>query len=361
MYQLQKGAHLIDDQEERIQVAQLAALAAERASGSSCFALAADYLDLGTRMLPTRNWRDEYHLSLKLFNASVEAHYALGKFDRARSLLDEIQEHARNEDDKILSSTLSIYLRGSSHDLDRAIDEALVLLSSLGEVLPRWFQMLRWIHEFTRVKRVLKNLSDSDLLALPALRNDRQEAVARLLVMTYTYLLLTQPILSLLASLRLVRHGLEHGLSGMSAAGFAALGLVMCTVLGDVDAGIRYATLSLRILEKYGSIEWLPRVYTSIYGFSMLWKISAQETMLPMMRSHRIAMGTGDIETSLLSAGIYASSALLSSQPLRSVEADMASFVNLCNIHKQEAMKQVLLPNYQFALSMLGKSDNPLA
>ena len=359
MFQLQKGAHLLKDQDERNQVAHLAMTAAERASATSSFALAATYLDLGMTMLPLRHWRDEYYLSLKLYNASAEAQYALGNFARVRLLLNEIQEFARNDADKTLANTTSIYLYGSSNQMDQAIDEAVDVLAGLGQMLPRRFILLRAIVEYNRMKRFLKGYSDEDILALPPLRDRQQEDVGRILAMAYTYSMFARPLLSLVVSIRLVRHGIQHGLSGMAAVGFATLGLVMTSAFGNIDSGVRYGYLSLRILEKFGTIEWLPRTYAAVYAYCALWREPMGDVVKPMIRAHRVALGSGDIETALLSAAIFTTYSLFSYTRLEKVEADMADIFRLCEVHNQEAMKQLFLPNYQFALNMLDRSPDP--
>lgn len=357
--QLQRGAHLLVDQDERSRVANLMLTAANRASACSAFALAATYLDLGMRMLSARHWRDEYYLSLNLFNAAAEAEYCLGNNPKVRRLLREILSNTRTPTDNTQAQTLSIYVSGSSNELQRAIDEAIAVLGGLGERLPKGQLLPRALLGYVRLKRVLRRLSNADILHLPVLHDPNTQAIVRLLVLEYTYAMLGRPMLSLIVSMRIVKHSLQDGLSSMSAVGFSTLGLVMCSAFGDIDLGIRYAELSLEILDRFGSKEWLPRTYLAAYTFCLAWTKPASALLRPVLTAHRVSLGTGDIETAMLLAAVYSAVALHTSVKLEKVYEDVQIFLRLCKHHQQETMAQFLVPNMQYIHNLLGLSDNP--
>lgn len=342
--QLRKGAHLLVDQEERTRVASLMHRAAERASSSSSFLLASSYLQLGIKMLGARHWRDEYFLSLNMFDAAAEVEYCLGNFFAAREYIDEVLEHSRNIEDSYRAWTLSIYIHGSSHELQQAIDLSLEKLADMGERVPKRNMLVRGLFGHSRLRKRLQKISNDEILALPPMQDAQHLAVARLMVLTCAYAMFGRPMLSLVLPLRLVRRTLDEGLSAMSAFGFAMFGMTMCSLMNDIEIGIRFGELSLQVLAKFDNREWLPRVYSITYPYCIAWAYPIGSLLKPTLTAHRIAMGTGDIEGAMLNAAIYGAVALMASVPLDKLYDDMKMFVELSELHKQEAMKLCLLP-----------------
>jgi predicted ATPase len=358
--QLRHGAHLIKHQGERDRMAVLLLRAGEKATKSSAFQNAASHLNLGISMLGNRHWRDQYHLSLDLYNATAEVEYCNANFDRMDELINEVLKNARCTDDKTRALTTSIYSLGSRNELQKALDLGFKVLADLGEPFPATGRTLTIVFEFMKTKRMLRNLSDDDILNLPRMYDTRKLAAMRIMILLFTYSVTGRPTLAPLIAFRLVQATLSHGLSGMASNGFACVGMLLCVAFGDIDLGIRLARVSIRILDKFQANEWVARVYTATYGFCFPCEVSVKEHLKPLLISHRVGLGSGDIEFAMLSASHYTCVALNASVPLPQLLSDMRSFLGLMKLHKQTNMIQFLLPNMQFALNMMGHSKDPL-
>ena len=83
-----------------------------------------------------------------------------------------------------------------------------------------------------------------------------------------------------------------------SCVGFAALSMLWCNAFGEVDSGCRYAELSLKMLHATKAKEWMARVYTAAFGFSLVWKQPFSDQLNHILCAYRSALGTGDIEVS---------------------------------------------------------------
>lgn len=120
--QLSRGIHLVEDQDELYGITMLCLRAGEKATLSSDFATAAEYLGFGIELLGSRGWRDQYDLSLNLYNAAAEAEYCTAKFDRMDRLTDQVLLHARSFHDKLRAYTTQVYSLGARQQLQEAID-----------------------------------------------------------------------------------------------------------------------------------------------------------------------------------------------------------------------------------------------
>jgi histidine kinase len=358
--QLRHGAHLMTFQDERDRMAVLLLRAGEKATTSSAFQNAASHLNLGISMLGSRHWRDQYHLSLDLYNATAEVEYCNANFDRIDELIDEVLNNARCADDKTRALTTSIYSLGSRNELQKALDLGFKVLSDLGEPFPAKGRTLTIIFEFIRTKRMLRKLSDDDILNLPKMCDVKKIAAMRIMNLMFAYTLNGRPMFAPLVAMRLVQTTIVHGLSGMAGVGFSAFGMLLCMVFGDVVLGIRLARVSIKIIDKFQAKEWVSRVYSAAYGFCFPCEESLKDQLKPLLISHRVGLGSGDIEFAMLSASSYASVALNASVPLAHLLRDLKSFLSLMKLHKQTNMILFLVPNMQFTCNMMGHSKDPL-
>jgi predicted ATPase len=178
--QLRHGAHLMTDQGERERMAVLLLRAGEKATTSSAFQNAASHLNLGVSMLENRHWRDQYHLSLDLTSAAAE--YCNANFDRMDELINEVLKNARCTDDKTRALTTSIYSLGSRNEVQKALDLGFKVLADLGEPFPTTAFTLTTIFELMKTKRMLRKLSDDDILNLPRMYDTKLAAMSRIMI-----------------------------------------------------------------------------------------------------------------------------------------------------------------------------------
>jgi histidine kinase len=95
----------------------------KKASSGSSFQVAASYLKLAVDLLGRHHWRDEYHLSLDLFNAAVEVEYCNANFSCMDYYLEMLSRQVRSYTTKVLS----LDTRGKMH---HAIDIELDVLKN---------------------------------------------------------------------------------------------------------------------------------------------------------------------------------------------------------------------------------------
>lgn len=355
--QLRLGAALVTDQDERDRLAILLLRAGEKATASSSFLAASGYLNLGIEQLGPRHWRDSYDLSLGLFNAAAELEYCLGNYSLSDARVDEILMNARSLNDKTRALTTSIYSLGSRNELQKAIDLGFKVLEEYGVRFPKKPSVLAVLFELIKTKRALRRLSDSDILNLPHMRDPTKLAPMRIMNLMFAYCLNGRPLYAPLICMRLVQNSVLHGICGMSSVGFSAFAMMLALAFNEIDLGIRYGHVGLKILDKFQAREWLPRVYTAVYTFCLPFKEPLRDQLKPLLLSHRVGFGSGDLEFSMLSAACYTGIALYSARPLPKLVKDGEGFFELMKMHKQTNMIQFIRPNLQFAQNMIGDGD----
>jgi predicted ATPase len=162
------------------------------------------------------------------------------------------------------------------------------------------------IYEMRKTKRMMKNYTDADIVALPHMVNATVLTAMQINCITFLSTMLEQPVLAPILTLRMVQHTLKYGLSGIAPLGYSLYALILCGPMKEVTYGTRMSLLSLELLKRFDAKMWLPRVYTIAY-FCLSWTQPLRLQLKPLFYAHRVGLGSGDIECAMLSGAVYSS------------------------------------------------------
>lgn len=357
--QLGIGAHLISDQNDRNQMSVFLLRATRGATASSAFRAASTSVNLGIELLGNRHWRDEYELSLGLYNAAIEVEYCNGDYSKMESLTNELVENARRTEDTHLALTNGVLAAGIGGDFQTAISRGVSLLDSLGFTIPSNPGVFTMLWEYSKTKKALKQYSDSAILNLPIMEDPGKLMAMRTMVVLFTYMINLNPLQAIVVVMKLVRTVLKGGLSPMAAPTLSFYACLLCGGFRDMDSAMRYSKLSLDILEMFDSKEWLSRTYFGAHGLTFPHIQPWKESLKPMLTAHRIALATGDFEYAMHSAGLYLGIALAAGVPLEVLWSDTQVFLQQGKSHPQASVDHFLKPQAQFAANLMGDSSDP--
>lgn len=365
--QMNRGMAHIDDQFERDGLAALNLKAGNRAILSSDFHTAVQYFMVGTTLLAQspHHWARQYELSLELYNSLAEAEYCVADFEMMDVAVLEVLQNGLDFKDMIRAYAAQVYALGARFMLQEAIDLGLQVLERFNEFFsnpsPNRKSCLRAFSSPMKTKRKLSWKTKSQLLYMPDMNDPDKLAAMGILNLLTTYSLIGRPPLFPFIAARLVKLSLDHGLCAISAPGFAFYGLWLCSI-GEPQAGYRYGTLALDILERYQNTitEWVPRVYSVFYGWIAPWKLPLQSTFSHTLHAHRVGLETGDIEYSCIGAHLYGVNAFFAGMPLPELEGSMRKFVDLMNKHKQGPWAAATAVQLQMIHNFMGWAEDPL-
>lgn len=359
--QLRWGVDLITDTDERIKTAHLALLAGEKAAKSSDFQTAASYLNLGIELLNATSgivpWLAHYDLFLNLYSASVEVAFCNADMDYMNQLIQIILEHARHKLDTVRALTTKIYALGCDEP-EKALDLGLQTLNELGMKIPKKVGIIAILRQHLKTKRMLKGLTHNDILSLPAMVDEEKSAIIRILNFLVMYATLMKQEYFPYYSFLMVQLTLEYGMSGVAGFGFAAYSTILCSMFRDFDGGIPYAFLAIKLVKKCNADEWMSRVYSMAYFFSIAWQEHYRALLQPLLLSHRIGLGNGDIEMGVGTGGLYTITATHSYLPLHILLKDAYAFQELQRLHRQHSSTSITYPSTFLIETLLGRTPS---
>lgn len=358
--QLNLGLQHIGSQTERLELAELNLLAGQKAKGTAAYQAALNYLRMGIGLLGEDSWGQQYELSLALYVEATEAAYLSGNYDEMEQLSAVVLQRASNLLDKVKVYECIIeagYV--AQHRIMEAIKVGLDVLEQLELKLPEkpdYGDIGRALEE-THQAIAGKNIED--LINLPEMTDPSKLATIALLMRLFSPAYIGAPELFVLIVLSVVRLSVKYGNTPLSAQAYASYGLILCAVVGDIDAGYRFGKLALNLVEQFNAQEIKASTTFMVNGFVRHWQEPLRATQRPLLESYQIGLETGAIEYAALAAFVYTYHAYWTGMPLAELEHELAKYSEAIDQLKQGTVLDLSKQYRQAVFNLMGPADNP--
>jgi PAS domain S-box-containing protein len=259
--QFNRSPALITSQEEREQLSELYLIAGKRAKDAAAYASALSYLAEGRALLAEDCWTRQYRHAFELEFHRSECELLTGGIAHAEERLSMLAGRAKTLVDQAAVASLRVDLYEMLARVDRAAAVCFEYLRQVGfEISPHpTDEEVR--QEYKRLWQRLGARPIEDLIDLPLMEDEDRRAtmgVLYKLMVSVTYQ--DQKLYHLLIA-RMVNLSLEHGNSNASCFGYVSLGSILGTDFGEYATALRFAQLSLALVEKRGLDAFGARIY----------------------------------------------------------------------------------------------------
>ena len=266
---LNYGAALINEPEERRELARLNLLAGQRAKAATAFVTAANHFAVGTALLSADSWQSDYELSFVLHAERAECEYLSGQFKQAESLFEVALGHARSLEDQARIYALRIVLYTTLGEFTAAIEAGQRGLQLFDVDLPALEHERKTAldAELVQMESTRAGRSMEELLAAPQMTAPEQLTVSRLLMDLVAPAYFTSPTLFALLATRLVNLTQKHGNCETSAYGYITYGFLLAAAMGRPAEAYAFGRLGLALQEKFNcqSLECKLKFVFGIY------------------------------------------------------------------------------------------------
>jgi PAS domain S-box-containing protein len=264
--QFNRCTALVVSQDEREQLAQLNLTAGKRAKNAAAYSSALIHLAGGRALLAEDCWTRQYPLTFELEFHRAECEFLTRDLESAEARLSMLAGRTENLVDlaAVTSLRLEVYIMLARSD--RFVEVGLAYLRQVGiELSPHpTDDDVRQAYE--RLWQRLGTRPIEDLIDLPLMSDAGTLATMNVLSMLMPSGNNSDKNLNFLLVTRLVNLSLEYGNSNASCVGYVSLALVLTTDFGDHSRALRFAQLSLDLVEKRGLDAFKARVYLRIGG-----------------------------------------------------------------------------------------------
>ncbi|OJH42210.1 trifunctional serine/threonine-protein kinase/ATP-binding protein/sensor histidine kinase [Cystobacter ferrugineus] len=294
--QLNTGADLLTEPEERHRVARLNAEAGARAKASNAHRSAITYLAMAFQLLPGEPWEVDHALAFKLRLDHASCEFMSGNAAQARRMVEELRGRTRTPAEMAALYRLKGDLHVAAGENQVAVDSLLEGLAMLGMPLPphpSWEEVVA-AHE--EVGSLLGERAISSLVELPRLNDPVKEAVMGLLVALNSPALNTDRHLYLLHLCKLVCLSIRHGLAPASVHGFSTYGMVLGLAFKRYPESLAFGQLARALAERYDAAALRGR---ALFGMGMLshWLQPLSASLDYLRESFQLALQASDFQT----------------------------------------------------------------
>jgi predicted ATPase/signal transduction histidine kinase len=353
--QMNRGAVLLEDREERERVAELNLRAGRRAKSSTAYASACTYLAAGMALLDEAGWSRRYELTFALSLERAECEYLSGNFDRADALIEQLLARSASRIDKAAVYRLRIDVHVLRMEYPQAVEAALACLRLFGIDMPAHPTTEQVAVEFDQVWRNLAGRPIEELLDLHEMTDPDVRAAMDVLAVLYAPAVFTDSNLVQLHLCHMVNMTLRYGTCHASPNGYAWFGVVTGTRLGRYRDGYRFGKLACDLVEKLGLVAYKAKAYFPA-EMTALWAQPVSIALDYIRAAHRVAVEGGDLTIGCYSCNHTVTDLLLRGDPLDEVWLETERGLEFARKAKFRDVIDVIIAQQRFIQNMRGRT-----
>jgi PAS domain S-box-containing protein len=353
--QLNRGAALLTDRNEKAEVATLDLRAGRKAKASGAYASARLYFAAGLALLDDRDWASGYELTFSLWLERAECEFLIGDFDRAAQLIVELLQRASLKVDRAAVYVLNVSLCIARSETAHAVDSALTGLRLLDIDLPAhptWAQVQA---EYESVWHTLGGRPIESLIDLPLMTDPQLQAAMRLLSALTPSAGYFDHHLHFLIICRMAKLGMQHGISDATPHGYSHLGMILGPVFHRYPDAQRFANLACDLVDKHGFVASRAKVYQTA-GMVAIWTQPISTAIDFMRATFRAAIETGDLTYACFSMDQRITDLLLRNDPLDTVWIETEKSLQFVQKARYQDVAAVIVSQQRFIATMQGRT-----
>ncbi|WP_338581786.1 AAA family ATPase [Pseudomonas sp. MAG733B] len=293
--QLNRGAALLTEQNERVQLAGFNLMAGQRAKASTAYASALNYLSTGAQLLDEDGWTHRHELMFALELNRAECEFLTGQLSVADERLTALSKRAATTIERadVACLQMDVYLL-----LDRSDGAVAVCLDYLRHVGIEWSahpnddEVRR---EYEQIGSLLGDRAIEDLIDLPLMKDATSLVTVNALGKLFAPALQTDFNLSCLSICKAISLSLEWGNCDASCVLYANLFRVAGRRFGDYQMGFRFGQLGCELIERRGLTRFEASTYLCFSCFAVRWMRPVAECRELLRRSFAAANRIGDL------------------------------------------------------------------
>jgi len=343
---LNLAVSLIEDLDERLDLARLNVRAAERSRLSGAHEAALRHATAGERLLPEDRWETQYDLALAVMRELIEAEYVAGNYSRAEALYESTLAKLATVFERAELMELMMRSHTGKPDLDACIDTGLRIFDMVGmPFLPEGYAL-----EVPPIEELAK---------LPEMTDPRRLLVLKVLSAMMSPVFVARS--SLLPSIFLTfpYHCFEGGNSPLAALAYAVYGMYLTGANVDLRLGYAFGDFGMDLLRKYDRRTEIAKVHNIFYSHVNPWGGDARRAIKGLKEGVEAGMETGDIEWACYCANNFCMYSFMCGEHIADMIEQQQIYINLIRKSDMDTSLHMAWVWMQMAKGFAGKTRGP--
>jgi predicted ATPase len=353
--QLNRGAALLIDRDERVRVAKIDLSAGRKAKASAAYASAGEYFSAGMALLDEREWSSQYDLIFDLWLERAECEFLTGSFDTAEQLIGELLRLTTTKVDQAAVCHLKIRLHELKGEYPQAVACALACLKLFDVDIPAHPTQEQVQAEYEAVWQTLNARPIESLIDLPLVSDPEVQAAMQVFSALTSNAYFTDFRLCCLQACRMVKVSIQHGTSGASALAYSFFGAMLGPAFHRYADGYRFVKLACELVEKHGFIAYKAKIYHAM-GAVALWTQPIASAIDFMRATFRAAIETGDLTYACYGMSQPITGLLLQNDHLDAVWHESEMALDFTRKAKYDDVADIIRSQQRFIANMQGRT-----
>ncbi|HIK09191.1 MAG TPA: AAA family ATPase, partial [Oscillatoriaceae cyanobacterium M33_DOE_052] len=358
--QLNYGTDLVSDQLERDELAQLNLIACGKARAATAYQAGREYAAIGLSLLGGNAWQRQYEMTLAFHDLAAEMASLCGDFAAMKAVFNTVINQSKSLLDQVNVYRIKIQASTSSHNFVESITIALELLQQFGVTFPE-NPTNNYINQaLSEIPQIIGDREIYDLLNLPVMTDQAKIAIIQIAnTIVPPAFLSGSPLFPLLIALS-VKLSIQYGNTSFSVFGYVNYSYILCNVLGDVDAGVKFGHLALDLIARFDAITVKPETLFMLGVYIFHRTIHTKETLSFMQDGYVLSLEIGNYELAGYNAEGWCLNSFFSGQTLAPLNQDnKAYFQKLMHLHQLVSGNWCRI-YWQGTLNLLGMAADPI-
>ncbi|MBD2357519.1 AAA family ATPase [Tolypothrix sp. FACHB-123] len=356
---LNTGINLITQPQKKLELARLNLIAGCKAKTAIAYDAAVKYFSQGIDLLPADAWQQQYQLTLNLHHERLEAACLHTDFDKLATWGDMILQSATSLLDTIKVHETRMTAFRSQAQFANVVEIGLQVLKLLGVEFPAQPTVADIGAAAEQTRQLWQERTALSLLDLPAMSDPHQLAAMQIMSKLVSSVYIAVPPLLPLLIFKQVEMSIQYGNCAIAIFSYADYGLILCGVLGDIDAGYEFGQLALKLLDKLQTTAFKSRAYFVVNSFIRHWKEPLHQTLPSLLAGYQSGLETGDWECVGLNLLTYSQYCYWSSRELTDLAQQIEAHRQFINQIKQQPTINAQLVYQQAILNLMGQAEVP--
>jgi len=251
--QLNLGAELMTEEQERMELAELNLSAARKAKAAMAYAAAREYVSAGVSLLVEESWQSARDLTFSLYRELAEVEYLSSNHERAEALSLLCLEHACSRIEKADIYAMMVEQHTMLGRYPKAIETGRAALSLFGIDLPEGDARAPMEAELAEVRKNLGGESLETLLRRPPMEDPEARSLMKVLVwLTSPAFFVDRPLFGFII-FTAVNLSLRHGPSAESSQIYAYYGQLLGAEEGQRAPAFEAGMVAMRLSETFNN------------------------------------------------------------------------------------------------------------
>jgi predicted ATPase/signal transduction histidine kinase len=353
--QLNRGAELLVDHNEKVRVAAIDLRAGRKAKASAAYASARGYFAAGIGLLEENDWSSQYELTFSLWLERAECELLCGNSEKAGQLIEQLSPRAASKVDEAAVYCLKVQLQIMKSEYQQAVTTALTCLRGFDIDMPAHPTEEQVQSDYEALWQTLNGRPIESLIDLPLMSDPELQAAMRMLSALIPCAYFTDQRLFHLQIFRMVTISLQHGASMHSATGYVYFGIALGTAFHRYADGYRFAKLACDLLDKHGFIANRGTVYAT-FGAVASWSQPIATVIDFYRTSIPAAIETGSLLQACFGLQLSLTHLLIRGDPLDLVWRESERALDFTQKAKYHDVATIIVSQQRFIATLQGRT-----